>query len=285
MLSFFLSKNKNIVVLIFLVILSSSFMSFSSTKFSVTFKEVGETIIYPFRWVVVTIWDGISSIINSFEERNELRDKLKRKEKQIIKYREKANKYTLLVKENEHLKKLIQYRKQETLNTEVAKILSRDPEENFSSLTLDKGSNNGFEIGMPVFAYMNENKGIVGIIAECSPFTSKVKTFRNRDFSIGVYLPYSGVHGIVQGVGDNKNVMSLLYIDKDIKINMNEVVVSSSEGQLFPANIFLGNIRSIDVTDKTRLTHKAYIKPYIHLSKIKEVFVVKKIFGQNQNEK
>jgi rod shape-determining protein MreC len=162
----------------------------------------------------------------------------------------------------------------------ISEVIARDPESNFSSLTIDKGRKDGILPGMPVFSYMDGTKAIVGIITESAFFTAKIKTFRNRDFTIGVYLNETKVHGIAQGLGDNKNIMSLLYIDKEIQINLKEAVSTSSEGDLFPPDIYIGNVQFIDTTDKTRLTHKAYIKPYVNLQKINEVFVIKKVYGE-----
>lgn len=274
MFSFFLSKNRNLIVFIFLFILSSSFMSFSSSKFSVTFKEVGETIIYPFRYVVIQIGDGISSFFSAFSDDDGVEEQLEAKTKEIKYYQQKLLKLAVLKDENKRLRELLKYKEASKYTVEAARILSRDPENNFSSLTLDKGTMDGVKRGMPVFAFMNGEQGVVGVVSESSLFSSKVKTFRNREFAIGVYLPHSQVHGVIQGIGDNKNVMSLLYIDKEISLNLREPVVTSSESQVFPPGVYVGNISYIDTTDKTRLTYQAYLKPFIHLSKIKDVFVI-----------
>jgi len=254
-------------------------MTFNSSKFSITFKEIGETIIYPFRYTVIGISNGLSWIFGNFSDVRLLREELVQKNKALDNYKKKLFYYDQILQENERLKKLVRYKEVEALDIETAEVLSRDPESNFSSLTLNKGRNDGIYPGMPVIAYLNEEKGIVGIIAESGLFSSKVRTFLNQDTSLGAYLPQSGVHGVAQGLGDNKNIMTLLYIDKDIPLNIGEKVYTSPEGDSFPADIYIGNVVSIDTTDKTRLTHKIYVKPYIHLSKIKDVFVIKKISG------
>lgn len=252
-------------------------MSFDSSKFSLTFKEVGETIIYPFRYVFIVISDGITSLKESFSEREDYKTKFKNAEQELLSYKAKLLEFEKMAEENKRLKTLLGYKEEQEWPVDVAKIIARDPESNFSGITIDKGRKNGILPGMPVFAYMNNNRGVVGMISESALFTSKVRTFRDSDFSIGVYLPYSNVHGIAEGAGDNKNSMSLLYVDKDININLREAVMTSSEGALFPPNILLGTISFIDTTDKTRLTHKAYLRPYIHLSQIQDVFIIKKI--------
>lgn len=282
MLSFFLSKNRNLVVFLFLFILSISFMTFSSSKFSVSFKEIGETVIYPFRFVVISVSNGVSWVFSSFGDVKALREQLNYKQRELEAYQKKLFQYDQLLQENERFRKILKYKEIETLNVEIAQIISRDPENNFSSLTLDKGRKDGIYPGMPVVAYLNEEKGIVGVVAESAFFTSKVRTFLNRDSSFGVYLPQSGIHGVAQGLGDNKNIMTLLYIDKENPINIGEKILTSPEGDSFPPDIYIGNVVSIDTTDKTRLTHKIYIKPYIHLSKLKDVFVIKKNIGAEQ---
>ena len=277
MFSFFLSKNKNKVVFVFLIVLSLSFMSFSSSKFSITFKEVGQTIIYPFRYIVLKVRDGAEAVFSIFTDTKSLKEQLKVKQKLINYYQKRLialQKDSNNLKELKRLKRLLGYKQNSEYKVDIARIISRDPESNFSSLSLNKGLNDGYRKGMPVIAFQNGKKGVVGIISETSFFTSKVKTFRNNDFSIGAYLPHSDVHGIAQGLGDNQNIMSLLYIDRDSSINLRERVLTSRESRLFPAGINLGYVLSIDTTDKTRLTHKVYLKPFIYLSKIKDVFVI-----------
>lgn len=276
MFSFFLSRNKSWIVFIFLAILSISFMSFSSTRFSLTFKEIGETVVYPFRLVVMGVFNGISALTSTFSERAELKEQLALKELELSRYRERFQRYEDLSSENERLRALLGYREKEVHEVMAAEIIGRDPETNFSSLTINRGRKDGILPNMPVFAYMDGEKGIVGIVAESGVFTAKIKTFRNRDFSLGVYLPQSRVHGVAQGLGDNKNIMSVLYIDREIPVALNESAVTSSEGNLFPPDFFLGTLSYIDTTDKTRLTHKAYLRPYIQLSRLKDVLIIKK---------
>jgi len=249
-------------------------MSFSSTRFSISLKSVFNTIVYPFEYVFFNIRDGISYISLSFSELSTLRKELKEKEKMIEYYREKLADYYSMKYKIKELEEALKYKSESLYKLEVSKILIRDSEEIFSSLIIDKGYIDGIRVGMPVISYNQDEPGVVGVISEVYLLTSKVRTYKDPLFSTGVYLPYSKVLGVVNGISNDKNFMTINYIDKETNISLNEPVLTTSESSLFPENIKIGYVNYIDNTDKSSLTYRVFVKPQIELNSIKNVFII-----------
>lgn len=297
MFSFFLSRNRNLIVFIFLFLLSVSFMSFGSSKFSLSFKETGESILYPFRYLLIQVQAGAQGVASLFGGgKDDLKDKLKEQEKLLTKYRARLISLEEKASESVRLRKLLDYKQKPEYKLEVAEVIGRDPENNFSSLTINKGAFHGLKSGMAVFAYTKkgyfETKGIIGIISECAFFSSKIKTFRNEDFSIGIYLPDSKVHGIAKGIGDNKNLMNVLYIDKEVKVTAGDRVETSAQSKYFPKGFLVGFIyqkkqeNNLKNLNDNSLTHKLYLKPFLLLSSVKDVLIIKdKVYAKKLNIK
>ena len=62
-------------------------------------------------------------------------------------------------KENERLRELLDFSVSAEEKNIPAQIISRELDNSFSYLTIDKGSVNGIKKNMPVLAYQNGNRG------------------------------------------------------------------------------------------------------------------------------
>jgi len=274
MFSFFIFKNKERLVFTIFFVVSILFMSFSTTKFSISLKAVFNTVVYPFEYAVIGIKNTVVYLVSSFTEVDSLRKELKEKDKLIEYYRGQLADYYSIKYKIKELEEVLKYKSESSYKLEISKILNRDTEEIFSHLIIDKGYVDGIRVGMPVISYNRNEPGIVGIVSEVYLLTSKVRTYKDPLFSTGVYLPYSKVIAVASGMGKDKTLLSLGYIEKDINININEPVLTTSESSIFPENIKVGYVNYIDNTEKSSLTYKVFLKPHIDINSIKNVFII-----------
>jgi rod shape-determining protein MreC len=107
------------------------------------------------------------------------------------------------------------------------------------TLELDKGSNDGIAVDMPVV----NGAGLVGRITEVQKSRSVVKLLTDPDVVVGVRLLTSQEAGLLHGTGDDQPLMIDEGIGPKVAVPPNELVTTSGEDRAnYPPNIPIGNV-------------------------------------------
>jgi len=168
-------------------------------------------------------------------------------------------KLNLLKKDNVRLREILSL--QESSNNEniSAAVISRKTGSWWRQIILNKGSKDGVEIGGVVIG----PGGLLGIVNNTSLFTSSVTLITSPESKIGVWVDRIQINGLLVGLGDD--YPSLILYSKDADIKVGDFVSSSPASTLFPPNIPIGIVQSIDETFKSKKTAKISLlaKPHV----------------------
>ncbi len=194
-------------------------------------ESASRTVTRPFR----NAWNGVSDYEDLEQENAELRQQLDElkgdqltnsdAEEQVRKLREQLG-LTLVG----------------PIETVVAQVATG----NFSSFDdftarIDKGSDSGIEVGMPVVT----NAGLIGNIVRTSPDRSVVHLITDPDFNVGVRVK-SNALGVGRGSGPDKPFI----VDRGIALTAevaegDPVTTSGFERAKFPNEIPIGTVKKI----------------------------------------
>jgi rod shape-determining protein MreC len=167
------------------------------------------------------------------------------------------------------LNKLLSFKSNLTFSTKAAQVIGRDSSNWLSTLIIDKGEKAGINIGMPVIS----DTGLVGKIVEVSKSTSRVLLINDPNLKVAALVQDSRDEGMVSGSLGGTCRMYFLSLDSEVKIN--DVVVTSGLGGVFPKGLLIGRVVDVDL-DSTGLMKNCSIKPATNLSRIEEVLVILK---------
>lgn len=150
-----------------------------------------------------------------------------------------------------------------------ARVISTAPTNFRLTITLDRGSDAGLDIGMPVVTAA----GLVGRVTEVSKVRSTVLLITDPQSNIGVRLAASGEQGVARGAGDH-NPLPLDFVTTDVPVEIGEPVVTSGlERGLFPAQLPLGRVRSV-TTGPGSLQKDILLDPSVDLNRLEFVRVL-----------
>jgi rod shape-determining protein MreC len=168
-------------------------------------------------------------------------------------------KLNLLKKDNLRLRQILSL--QELSNEEhiTAAVISRKTGSWWRQIILNKGSNDGVEIGNIVIG----PGGLLGRVKNTSLFTSSVTLVTSPESKLGVWVDRIQINGLLVGLGDD--YPSLILYSKDADIKVGDFVSSSPASTLLPPNIPIGIVQSIDETLKSKKTAKISLlaKPHV----------------------
>jgi rod shape-determining protein MreC len=125
--------------------------------------------------------------------------------------------------------------------TVAARVVS-GPRSNFShAVVIDKGTDDGVDVGMPVVT----GAGLVGRISQASGTQSTVELLTDPDFRVGVRLANTGQLGTAAGQGRDEpmTVDTALDIDADVARGTG-LVTSGVDRSAYPAGIPVGKVTS-----------------------------------------
>ncbi|HEY5077638.1 MAG TPA: rod shape-determining protein MreC, partial [Acidimicrobiia bacterium] len=175
------------------------------------------------------------------------------------------------IKENNELKKSLALQNALQVKNVTGLVIGRDPGNFDPTLTIDKGSDAGISVDMPVIA----PEGIVGKVIEVWNDGAQIQVLTDPNFSVGVQTPGHGASapttGIASGQADSHDLA--VEFDADTKMLVGDQIVTSPQSTLFPSGLAVGAIAS--VTNQPGNTGvNATIAPYVRLGALQHVTVL-----------
>ena len=159
-------------------------------------------------------------------------------------------KIRLLQKDNTRLRKILFL--QESSNTDKisAAVISRKTGSWWRQIILNKGSKDGVKIGSTVVG----PGGLLGRVTNTSLFTSSVRLLTSPESKVGVWIGRIQSNGLLIGSGDDNP--NLILYSENANLKVGDFVSSSPASTLFPPNIPIGVVQSIDQSSKAKTMAK-----------------------------
>ena len=262
-------------LLIIFVLLSSLLLAFNSGGFVVNLKKVGFSIISSVEKGVHFVVDGITNTVNSVGELRKLKKEYNELVLKLENYEQMQRSNADITKENERLKEQLGFSISMDEKNIPAQIISRNLDNAYSYLTIDKGSVNGIKKNMPVVAFQNGNQGLVGKVIQVGPFTSQIMPIYNVKNMVSVRIQNTRDLGLVSGLGTQNQPLLLQHIRKRVmeELSYGDVVVTSGENDNYMRDIPVGTITKITALDYNSSLN-IELTPIIDFARLENVIVV-----------
>lgn len=177
------------------------------------------------------------------------------------------------LEENERLRELVGIaQRNRDFDYDLAEVISRNPGEWSSVLSIDKGENAGFEVGDLVVTA----EGMVGYISSVSMNYSEVTTVLDPQMQAGALLTRTRETAIAEGdyslLGEGR--LRLSYLSKSADVVIGDTVETSGRGGVFPKGIMIGTVESI-LVEEDGMSNYAIIRPFVDVEAVTHVFIIK----------
>lgn len=262
-------------VLIGLILISSVMLAFNSGSFVINFKKVGFSVVSTIEKGVHAVVDGVSDTFNAVSELRKLKKDYNDLLIKLDKYEEMQRTNADIRKENERLKEQLDFAVSLDEKNIPARIISRDLDNAFSYLTIDKGSVNGIKKNMQVIAFQNGNQGLVGKVVQVGTFTSQIMPIYNINNMVSARIQNTRDLGLVNGLGSQDQPLMMQYIRKRVaeSLNFGDIIVTSGENDNYMRDIPIGYISKITVVDYNSSLN-IELTPIIDFARLETVIVI-----------
>lgn len=236
-------------------------------------------ISQPFLKLSTSVSESVNGFLDRFVRTEDVFLENEELRRQLREANDKLVEYENIKRENEQFREFLQLKENNPdYDFETATVIGRDSTSRFGSFTIDKGIVDGIEVADPVIT----SDGLVGIVWEVGLTYSHVRTVIDISVDVGVYSISTRDSGIVSGdiTLSSEGLCKLRYLPKNSGISSGELIVTSGIGGVFPKNLVVGTVRSIEL-DSNGLSLSAAIEPAADIAGVTDVLVIKSFDGQS----
>jgi len=170
--------------------------------------------------------------------------------------------------ENTHLRELLQFRlANPSYEMLAAEVIGRDPNNLLHYLTIDRGSVDGLEAGMPVVTA----RGLVGHIDEVFPRTARVMLLTDPASTVAALIQSSRATGIVQGEG--RRSLTMRFVEQSEPVVKDDIVLTSGIGGTFPKRLVIGQVVSVHRSD-VEMFLEIVVQSAVNFDRLESVLVI-----------
>ena len=203
-------------------------------------RSVVNTVTTPVRMVgsvVAAPFHAIGNVVSNVTAPQETLSELREQNEQLT---AEVAKLTEAEKTAERLEGLLGLQSTYSLESTAARIVGGSSDAWSQTVTIDKGTIDGLEVGMAVC----NSGGAIGQIVEVSASSSTVRLLTDENSGISAMVQRSRAQGILQGQPGGS--LLLYYVTADSDVSVGDIVITSGLGGVFPKGLPLGTVTSVN---------------------------------------
>ena len=247
---------------------------------------IADAVFQPINFVLEQVNRISENISNSIIDQRDLQQERDRLQQELVELKQIAIQNGELLREQAVLYQALDYGKAHPeMQLALASVILRDPNNWYRSITIDVGRKENIVTGMSVIAIQDDGVGLIGFVEEVYQNSAKVHLLVDPSKNIAapaqvMNVPADqfdennkGYQGIVEGSSKERSQLEMIYITHEAEIALGSPVTTTGLGGYYIADLPIGEVSRIEI-DTYGLQQRAYIRPYIDFSRIKEVFVI-----------
>lgn len=151
----------------------------------------------------------------------------------------------------------------------TADVISRDPQSREKYVVINRGSDDGVQVGMAVVS----PNFLVGQIVEVEADRSKVLLVIDSGFQTGGRLQTARAEGVVYGLWQEGGRVEMRHIPYDVNIDDKEIVVTSGKTTGIPEGLVVGRVMEIRKNQAQNET-VVEVLPLVNFDNLESVTVI-----------
>lgn len=190
----------------------------------------------------------------------------------ISELEENARRTDALLRENEQLRALLGLKDtRQDFEFVDAYVIGKSSLDWTNTITIDRGTNAGIEVGM---CAITANSQVVGLVTEVGSNYAVIKTILDSSLEISGIISSSGYTGMVSGAysAGNEGMLQMNYLASSAILRNNDQVVTAGS-TVYPRDLVLGHVVDADF-DETGVAKYAILEPATDFANLEQVFII-----------
>ncbi len=282
MLQFFKSGKFKTFLFVFCALLVGGVIAVAGNSSSSPITSVVGTVFAPIQKLSGYIAEKTEWFSGSFRSSGSYQKEIERLEKLVAEYESQLADY------NDIKHKLSSYEtmldvKENNPDYELlrASVIGTDSGDMFTSLIIDKGSNDGISVNDPVVS----GNYVVGVVRKVHPSYSVVRSILNPEINISALESKTRESAYVTTDIElsSKGLCVLKGLERTTAVSPGGIVLTSGIGGTYPKGLIIGTVSEV-VESEYDLTNYAIITPGVDVRDVEDVFIITDFEGQGIEE-
>jgi rod shape-determining protein MreC len=171
-------------------------------------------------------------------------------------------------RQGQRLQRLLDFKEHYIYKTVTAQVIGTAGSDRSRLLIVDKGSNDGIALEMPVIT----PDGIVGKVREVFPDSAQVLEISDQASGAGVMLETTRIRGVLRGNAYGQP--QIINILPDDRIKPGERVLTSGGDQIYPRGLPVGVVKRVANDPERNPYIDVIVEPGANLSRLEEVLII-----------
>jgi len=268
-----MSRLNIILLIVFVAALIT--ITLSSPQTVARIQNGAMTVFSPFMRASNQLESGVETVGTESLSPVQLREMVDELERERNRLKLEVIQLDEIVRENNQLRRALQYVKKAPISLVAARVISRKPSTWYNTMIINKGKAHGIEVDNPVIVPVGEDAGLVGKVSEVVGDNSAIILLLTDEMcQVSAKLQNSQEQGILNGQRGALRTMPnlrLRYLSREAEVAPGRKVVSSGVGGLFPPDLVLGEVFSVEIG---ALDAEVTVNPSVNFEELIDIFVV-----------
>ncbi|HUH16912.1 MAG TPA: rod shape-determining protein MreC [Methylomirabilota bacterium] len=235
----------------------------SSTEPARTLQRVTTGALDPVRSAITGFGQGVADLVGVVGEIDRLRSQNADLSRELAGAEQRIAELTEAARENEELRQLLGIGAALEMELLPVRVIGRDPSNFAWEVTVDAGSDDGVEEGMPVVANADGAGALAGTVIDVASGSARVRFIVDTSSAVIALDQATRALGEVRGQAGGQLVMLNVPVTETIELG--DTIVSAgltfgTEASRYPGGLLIGIVQAVE-TDANALTQTAFVRP------------------------
>ncbi|MDE0447704.1 MAG: rod shape-determining protein MreC [Spirochaetaceae bacterium] len=271
----FVSSHRAGVVLVALLALGTVMMILSHRPVAAASERIGRSVFSSLQLAMHEVAAFFGGSWNTIAELRRMRVALEAARQRLLELEQLSSDIDELERQNAELRSQLGFAAPATFRHVPAEVMARAPGNQFTNLTINRGTGDGVRAHMVVVALQDGVQGLVGRVIEVDERSALVQPISARASFVAGRLRDVRYDGLVQGLGSGSNTLLMRHVNSaagDL-IEAGEQVITSGLGGVFPAGLLVGEVREVR-TETHGNALDVELDPAIDVARLEYLFVI-----------
>ncbi len=231
------------------------------------------TVFLPFQRMAQKAANSVNTLILRVSDDKDKEKENKDLKEEIAQLKQEIRAQTALYAENERLRSLLQFKKENPSYQMVsARVFSKTKALSSVTFCVDKGTEYGIKKDDTVL----KNRSLIGKVTDVGDGWSEVKTLLSHDFQVGARVVRTQENGVVAGDAAllKRACVTLSFLEDGASPAVGDTIETSGMGGVFPKGLLIGTVES--VSNPPHGETSAVVELDVDFNRLYEVSIIKK---------
>jgi len=232
------------------------------------------TVLQPLQWLSLQPGRAVQFVAQHFEDLAQAQEQATQARKELSLQLLRSGQVEQLTQENQQLRQLLELKQRMEPSAQAAEIIYEAADPYSQKVIIDKGLSAGIETGSPVI----DAGGVIGQVTRVHPLVSEVTLVIDREMSIPVLNPRTGVRSVAYGE-PAQGAIELRFMASNADIAEGDLLTTSGVDGVYPAGLPVARVTQIQRRAESTFA-RIYCSPLAHVGAARHLLVLKPLKTQ-----